>query len=77
VTSARFARRAGCSGSFSEGERGDFVGDAAQETRREVATGCPAGAAVELWTLEGEGHAPTFDARWTKTTFDWLQEHAP
>lgn len=75
-TSSRFAHRAGCTGPFEETERADFVGNADAETKKERATGCPSGSAVELWTVEGAGHVPEFDARWTSATFEWLQEHS-
>lgn len=77
-TLTRFADRAGCSGDREELARADFLtslpGD---ETKRERSTGCPAGSAVELWSLEGEGHAPQFEAPWTQATLDWLEAHAP
>lgn len=76
-TGTRFARRNGCTGTWEEGERADFLNPSDElETKRERFGGCPPGAEVELWSLEGVGHAPVFDSRWTSATFDWLQAHA-
>ena len=77
-TSTRFAKRAGCAGDREELGRADFLASLpGEETKRERYTGCPAGNAVELWSMEGEGHAPTFEASWTQATLDWLEAHAP
>ena len=77
-TAERFRRRAGCAGGLEALGRADFQGAAAEEeTVKEGATGCPAPSAVDLWTIEGGGHALVFDARWTNATLDWLLEHAP
>jgi polyhydroxybutyrate depolymerase len=76
-TGRRFARRAGCTGTWEEYERSDFVSSVPDaETKRERFTGCST-APIELWTMEGEGHAPVFDERWTRATVTWLQENAP
>lgn len=76
-TGKRFARRSACGGDWETLEPADFLdGLDGPETKKERITGCPTGAEVELWSLEGAGHAPTFDARWTGATFDWLTEHA-
>ncbi len=75
-TGTRFARRAGCPGGWEELERADFVGAAAEaETKRERISGCA--PPIELWSIEGAGHLPSFDARWTSATIDWLTEQAP
>lgn len=77
-TGTRFARRAGCTGAWEPQARGDFVGPPSEaETKRERVAGCPAGSAVELWSIEGAGHLPAFDERWTSATVDWLVEQAP
>jgi polyhydroxybutyrate depolymerase len=75
-TSERFARRAGCTGDWEELDRADFLGASAAETRRARRAGCPARADVELWSMEGTGHIPQFDGRWTGAVIDWLTEHA-
>lgn len=69
------AARGGCTGTWTELERADFVGDAELETKRERLEGCSPD--VELWSLDGVGHLPIFDARWTTATLDWLTERAP
>ncbi len=77
VTGERFAGRAGCGETWEDLERADFIAELPDaETTRRRATGCPAGRAVELWSIEGEGHVPRFDTRWTSATFDWLEAHA-
>lgn len=76
-TAERFGRRAGCGGGWEALERADFLGAQSElETDRQRLAGCPAGAPVELWTLENVGHLPVFDGRWTNATLDWLLEHA-
>jgi polyhydroxybutyrate depolymerase len=74
-TGLRFAARNGCGGTWAPSGRADFIGDATAETAQEVITGCT--PAVELWSMDGVGHLPLFDARWTQATFDWLEAHAP
>lgn len=75
-TGKRFAARNGCSGTWSETGRIDLLGDGSEETERSVIEGCPANAAVELWTHENTGHLPPYDQRWAKGALDWLEEHA-
>jgi polyhydroxybutyrate depolymerase len=45
------------------------------ETHGEATAGCPPGTAVDLWTLEGSGHIPIFDATIATTLLDWLTAH--
>lgn len=46
------------------------------ETRVERASGCPgANLGVELWTIDGGGHVPTFAADWAARIYDFLQAH--
>ena len=74
-TGRRFARREGCTGDWEDLDSVDFLsGLAGAETNRQRFTGCA--KAIELWSVEGAGHVPQFDARWTAATFDWLQDHA-
>lgn len=75
-TGQRFARRNGCSGTWRDGERLDLLGGADTETQQAVIEGCPKQGAVELWTHEGTGHLPLYDARWTGRIIDWLTERA-
>lgn len=48
---------------------------AGSETRTEVATGCPAGVAVELWTVEGGGHIPSLTSAFEPAVWQWLIDH--
>ncbi len=38
-------------------------------------TNCPSGGAVELWTINGGGHIPTFSAEFSPRVIDWLLAH--
>ena len=71
-TAARFAERDGCRTILNEGETRDFVEPVDQETRIERFL-CR--TPLELWTLQGIGHVPAFNAAWTAATFDWLEAH--
>lgn len=75
-TGARFARRNGCTGGWKDGERLDLLGSGDAETQGSTIEGCAPRGAVELWTHEGTGHLPLYDARWTSRIIDWLQERA-
>jgi polyhydroxybutyrate depolymerase len=76
-TGRRFASRAGCTGAWAAYERSDFLSSLPDaETNRERFTQCPT-TPIELWTMEGEGHVPVFDERWTQATVAWLLEKAP
>jgi polyhydroxybutyrate depolymerase len=72
-TGRRFARRAGCGETWSETGRADFVGDGDTETVQEQLDCDPA---IQLWSIEGAGHVPSFDSKWTTASFDWLEAHA-
>ncbi len=65
----------GCSGGRTRGEDLDLdAGVPGVETRTEATTGCPAGAAVDLWTIEGGGHLPSFGAAFAPTAWKWLTD---
>jgi polyhydroxybutyrate depolymerase len=54
----------------------DLVGTlAGAETKREGFAGCPAGVAVELWTIQGGSHIPGFTDAWAPALYDWLLAH--
>ncbi len=74
-TADRFASRNGCRG-FTTAAPLDLVGDATAETTRDVYDGCPASGAVELWSIEGAGHLPSFKADFYGRVIDWLKGHA-
>jgi polyhydroxybutyrate depolymerase len=38
-------------------------------------TNCPPGGAVELWTINGGGHAPTLSTSFAPKVIDWLLAH--
>jgi len=44
------------------------------ETEVAAHPGCPVGA-VELWTIHGAGHVPSFQSDWAGTLLDWLLAH--
>jgi hypothetical protein len=48
---------------------------AGAETHGETASGCPAGVAVDLWTMEGSSHLPIVVGSFAQTVFDWLAAH--
>jgi polyhydroxybutyrate depolymerase len=45
------------------------------ETAVETADGCPAGVAVELWTIAGGGHVPSLVPGFGGKLVEWLQAH--
>jgi polyhydroxybutyrate depolymerase len=45
------------------------------ETTITRATGCTAGGAVELWTIEGGSHIPNLQPIWAQTLWDFLAAH--
>jgi polyhydroxybutyrate depolymerase len=73
-TGARYARRAGCDGAWQDLGRADFVGDATTETHEET---IPCATPIELWSVEGADHVPSFNAAWTTAVLDWLEGKAP
>lgn len=48
---------------------------AGPETTAAALDGCPAGGAVEQWTLTGSGHIPSFNTGVGSTLFAWLDAH--
>lgn len=46
------------------------------ETHRYKTDGCPAGGAVELWSIEGAGHIPSLNNTFTGTVMQWFNEHS-
>lgn len=73
---AQWAAQDSCAGPFAPGPPRDLV-DAlpGDETSSLVAQGCPAGIAVELWTIVGAYHHPNFRAGFGEVLFDWLDMH--
>jgi len=48
---------------------------AGTETTGETTVGCPAGVAVDLWTMEGSGHIPLLATSFATTVLEWLVAH--
>ena len=66
----------GCTGARAPGDALDLeAGLAGAETRTESTAGCPAGVAVDLWTLEGARHVPSFGDAFAPTVWRWLTDH--
>jgi polyhydroxybutyrate depolymerase len=65
----------GCGGALTRGEDLDLeAGLTGAETRTESTGGCPTGVAVDLWTLEGGGHIPSFGVAFAPTAWRWLTD---
>lgn len=45
------------------------------ETHGESIDGCPTAVGIELWTMDGSGHIPTFNGNAMPAIFDWLTAH--
>jgi len=45
------------------------------ETDEATWSGCPSGVSVTLWTIEGGGHVPAFNANWAPALWDFLASH--
>jgi polyhydroxybutyrate depolymerase len=66
----------GCGGAAARGPDLDLdTGLPGAETRAEALGGCPAGVAVDLWTIEGGGHLPSFGPAFAPAAWQWLTEH--
>ena len=75
-TVATWAKKNGCTGALGLTGRADLVSDlAADETRVEAYAGCPTGVGVELWTLEGGSHIPSFGPGFRDRLFTFLDAH--
>lgn len=48
---------------------------AGSETRTEATTGCPAGVAVDFWTVEGGSHIPSLTTAFEPAVWQWLTTH--
>lgn len=48
---------------------------AGAETKVESYVGCQSEGSVELWTIEGGGHIPSFHAQWPGAIYDFLMAH--
>ena len=78
ATISQWAAKNTCSGKRLESAGGDLdlVAElAGAETQRESISGCPEGAAVELWRIRGGPHIPPFNPSWAAAIYDWLMAH--
>jgi polyhydroxybutyrate depolymerase len=76
-TAGDWAAKDGCAGRLAATGRTfdldrTIVGD---ETVEEAESGCPAGVAVDLWTIEGGGHVPAFNDHWAEEVWEFLATH--
>jgi len=71
-TIAQLGASNGCSGSLTPAGTSDFLGDAAEETKRAATEGCPPRGRADLWTVEGAGHVPIFNDAFRTSVLDWL-----
>ena len=76
-TVADWAKLDGCTGVLTDsGKTLDLDSDlAGSETTVSKYTGCPTGLSVELWTIKGGPHAPTFGPAWGPSVLDFLEGH--
>jgi len=73
---AQWAQHDRCGSSATRGEDLDLdAGLAGAETRTSSIDGCPPGVAVELWSLEGAGHSPSFTDAFAPAAWRWLTDH--
>lgn len=78
TTVATWAAKNGCTGNAltSIGGNLDLVPALiGSETQRESFTGCPSGAAAELWRIQGGSHLPGFNDEWAPSIYNWLMAH--
>lgn len=72
---ARWAERAGCDveSAFESGNLDlDESIDGAETTVRRIGEGCSDGITIELWTIEGADHFPSFQDDWPDRLLRWL-----
>lgn len=77
VTVERWAARSGCDAAAEALEPIDLVAslDGAETRVSAYRTGC-AGAAAELWTMEGAEHIPPLTPAFSPSVVGWLRAHA-
>jgi polyhydroxybutyrate depolymerase len=74
----RWALRAGCDDTETEGEMIDLESklEGAETVVTEWKTGCEAGHDAALWRIAGGGHLPVFEqTNWMPAVSDWLLSH--
>jgi polyhydroxybutyrate depolymerase len=72
-----WAKLDGCNGQLAAtGRRLDLDRTiAGDETVEEAYSGCPAGSAVQLWTIEHGGHVPAFNDQWAPAIWSFMASH--
>ena len=72
-----WAKLDGCSGQLAAtGRRFDLDRTVAgDETVEEAYSGCPAGSAIQLWTIEHGSHVPAFNDRWAAEIWSFMATH--
>lgn len=66
----------GCGTTLTPGPTHDLDGvQPGAETTTQVVDGCPKGLDVELWTLTGAGHVPSFNAMAEPVLYQWFLDH--
>jgi polyhydroxybutyrate depolymerase len=76
-TVADAAKLNGCTGALTDTNMPIDVdtGLSGSETRVERYQGCPTDGVVELWTIQGGTHFPTFASSWPTMLYDFLMAH--
>lgn len=76
-TVAQWATKNGCSGPLEVAAKRLDIDDglAGDETMIARHSGCPAGAAAELWTIVGGGHIPNLSPNWATSIYAFLSAH--
>ncbi|MCX5745204.1 MAG: alpha/beta fold hydrolase [Proteobacteria bacterium] len=66
----------GCAGGVTPGPTLDLESTLpGAETTTATVGGCPAGVAIEQWSITGAGHIPNFIPTYGRLVFDWLTAH--
>ena len=72
---SEWAQKNGCGTTRTPAGDLDLTNDPGAETHRFTTDGCPAGGAVELWSIEGAGHIPNFGPSFSSTVMQWFSDH--
>lgn len=73
---AQWAGKNGCGTARTPGADLDLdTSVAGAETHTSSTTGCPAGGAVDLWTLEGSSHLPLLTTEFPSLLLTWFADH--
>lgn len=76
ATVAMWMDKNGCTGALTTGGSLDIDRTVAgAETTIQTAEGCPAGGAVQFFTLDGSAHGPNLGGDWLTTIGDFFEEH--